>query len=182
MTRARVVVGFFAVVSVLSFTAASLPVFKGGGTNVTFGGSGLVFLIVAVANAKKARADAAKPPPRNEALRSVRWVPSGTSICELSNGGRVAAIFDRSLGIVTLALAALAFGAALVLAMAKGADAHEAITSGMIVGILLVLMGAGFTLAEWLVRRKSPLRWVAQLLPLAIPVGVATFAFFLLGG
>lgn len=106
--------------------------------------------------------------------------PIMTSTDELSSVDLIAAIFDRCLGILTLALAALALVGALVLAITKGADAHAGITSGMIAGILLVLMGAGFTLAERLVRRKSPFRWVARLLPLAIPVGVAFFAFVLL--
>lgn len=62
MTRAKVAVGLFAVVSILSFVAALIPVLKGGPMNVVFLGSGVVFLIVAIASAKKARTASNDPP------------------------------------------------------------------------------------------------------------------------
>ena len=62
MTRAKAAVGFFIVVSLLSITAALIPVLKGGQMNVTFLGSGVVFLVVAIASAKKARTASKEPP------------------------------------------------------------------------------------------------------------------------
>ncbi len=55
MNRAKVAVGLFTFVSVLSFIAALIPVLKGGRMNLTFLGSGIVWLVIAVAFAKKAR-------------------------------------------------------------------------------------------------------------------------------
>ena len=62
MTRTTMIVGFLALVSVLSFVAALIPLLKGGHMNVAFLGAGVVFLIVAVVNAKKARPPSNGPP------------------------------------------------------------------------------------------------------------------------
>jgi hypothetical protein len=62
MTRAKVAVWLFAAVSVLSFGAALIPVLKGEQANAVFLGNGVLFLVIAVASAKKARA-AGKGPP-----------------------------------------------------------------------------------------------------------------------
>lgn len=61
MIRAKVVAWLFAVVSVLSFVAALIPVLKGKPVNAVFLGSGGVFLIIAVASAIKVRAGNARP-------------------------------------------------------------------------------------------------------------------------
>jgi hypothetical protein len=55
MPRPKVVVGLFAVVSILSFVAALVPVLKGDRMNVVFLGSGVVFLVIAIVTAKKMR-------------------------------------------------------------------------------------------------------------------------------
>ena len=62
MTRAKVAVWLFAAVSVLSFIAALIPLLKGGHANATFLGTGVIFLAIAVASAKRARG-AGKGPP-----------------------------------------------------------------------------------------------------------------------
>jgi len=62
MTRAKVAVGLFAITSIISFIAALIPVLKGGRINVTFLGAGVVFLVIAIANAKKMRRSSAGPP------------------------------------------------------------------------------------------------------------------------
>jgi len=53
--------GSVVVVSLLSFIAALIPVLKGGQMNVTFLGSGVVFLVVGIASAKKARTASKEP-------------------------------------------------------------------------------------------------------------------------
>ena len=63
MTRPRTVVGFFAIVSMLSFVVALIPVLKDGPLNLTFLGSGVVFLVVAIATAKKNRKEGSGLPP-----------------------------------------------------------------------------------------------------------------------
>ena len=55
MPRPKVIVWLFAVVSLLSFIAALVPVVKGDRMNVAFLGSGVVFLVIAIALAKKLR-------------------------------------------------------------------------------------------------------------------------------
>jgi hypothetical protein len=62
MTRAKLAVALFAVVSTISFVAALIPVLKGDRMNVVFLGSGVVFLIVAIASAKKSRRVGDSPP------------------------------------------------------------------------------------------------------------------------
>lgn len=62
MTRAKVAVWLFAAVSVLSFIAALIPVLKGEQANAVFLGTGVIWLVIAVAGAKKARG-ASKGPP-----------------------------------------------------------------------------------------------------------------------
>jgi hypothetical protein len=62
MTRPTMVAGLLALVSVLSFIVALIPLLKGGDMNVTFLGTGVVFLIVAVVNAKKGRPPSNRPP------------------------------------------------------------------------------------------------------------------------
>lgn len=52
MTRSRVTVWLYGVVSVLCFAAALIPVVKGGRLNVVYLACGVVFLAVAVARAK----------------------------------------------------------------------------------------------------------------------------------
>ena len=55
MTRAKVVASVFAVVAILTFIAAVLPALKGERPNFTYLGAGVVFLVVAGANAARAR-------------------------------------------------------------------------------------------------------------------------------
>jgi len=58
MAQIRMAVGGFAVVGVLCFITAVIPVFKGGSLNLVFLGCGVVFLIVAAAaQAKNNRTD-----------------------------------------------------------------------------------------------------------------------------
>lgn len=59
MKKAKLVVWLFAAVSLMSFVAALIPVFKDGAPNVVFLGSGTVFLVIAMVSAKKARTDGA---------------------------------------------------------------------------------------------------------------------------
>ena len=63
MTRAKAAVGLLIVVSLLSITAALIPVFEGGRISVTFLATGVVFFGVAMALAKKARTANNKVPP-----------------------------------------------------------------------------------------------------------------------
>ena len=53
MTRAKVAVGLCSFTSIISFIAALIPVLRGGRMNDVFLGSGVVFLAVALAIAKK---------------------------------------------------------------------------------------------------------------------------------
>jgi hypothetical protein len=62
MTRAKVAIWLFAVVSGLSFIAALVPLLKGGRANAAFLGIGVVWLVIAVASAKSA-GRARKGPP-----------------------------------------------------------------------------------------------------------------------
>lgn len=62
MSRGRRSVWLFATVGAISFIAALVPVFKGGAPSAVFLGSGIVFLIVAIASGKKARARSGDPP------------------------------------------------------------------------------------------------------------------------
>jgi uncharacterized membrane protein len=62
MTRAKAAVWLFAAVSVLSFIAALIPVLKGEQVNATFLGTGVIWLVIAVASAKKARGSSKGPP------------------------------------------------------------------------------------------------------------------------
>ena len=55
MTRAKVAVGLASLTSIISFIAALIPVLKGDRMNVVFLGSGVVFLAVAIATAKRMR-------------------------------------------------------------------------------------------------------------------------------
>ena len=61
MTRAKTGVWLFAAVSVVSFIAALIPVLKGEQANFVFLGNGVVFLVIALASVRKARA--VKGPP-----------------------------------------------------------------------------------------------------------------------
>jgi hypothetical protein len=62
MTRAKVAVGLFAITSIISFIAALIPVLKGGRMHLVFLGAGVVFLVIAIANAKKMRPSSDGPP------------------------------------------------------------------------------------------------------------------------
>lgn len=62
MTRAKVAIGLVTITSIISFIAALIPVLKGDPMNVVFLGSGVVFLAVAIAMAKKARRSSGGPP------------------------------------------------------------------------------------------------------------------------
>jgi hypothetical protein len=62
MTRAKVAVGLLSFTSVISFIAALIPVLEGGRMNVLFLGFGVVFLGVAIANAKRMRSSKGGPP------------------------------------------------------------------------------------------------------------------------
>jgi|APIni6443716594_1056825.scaffolds.fasta_scaffold558362_2 hypothetical protein len=62
MTRAKVAVRVFAAVSVLSFIAALIPVVKGEQANAVLLGNGVIWLVIAVASAKKARGASQGPP------------------------------------------------------------------------------------------------------------------------
>lgn len=65
MTRAKVVAGLFAVVAILTLIAALIPALKGERLNFTFLAAGVVFLVVAganAANARKARKTPKVPP------------------------------------------------------------------------------------------------------------------------
>ena len=62
MTRAKVAVGLFATTSIISFIAAVIPVLKGGRPNGVFLGTGVIFLAIAIANAKKMRRSGGGPP------------------------------------------------------------------------------------------------------------------------
>ena len=53
--------GFLAV-AILSMVAALVPLFKGDAMNVTFLGAGVIFFVVAVVTARKAREREKKPP------------------------------------------------------------------------------------------------------------------------
>lgn len=62
MTRAKVAVGLVAITSIISFIAALIPVLMGDPMNVIFLGSGVIFLAVAIALAKKMRRSSGGPP------------------------------------------------------------------------------------------------------------------------
>jgi hypothetical protein len=62
MTRAKVAVWLFAAVSILSFITALILVLKGKQANAVLLGNGVIWLVIAVASAKKARR-ASKGPP-----------------------------------------------------------------------------------------------------------------------
>lgn len=62
MTRARVAIWLFTAACVLSFVAALIPVLKGERPSGVFLGSGVVWLVIAIATAKRSRA-ARKIPP-----------------------------------------------------------------------------------------------------------------------
>lgn len=62
MTRAKVAVGLITITSIISFIAALIPVLKGDPMNVAFLGSGVVFLVIAIASAKKMRRSNGRPP------------------------------------------------------------------------------------------------------------------------
>ena len=63
MAQVKMAVWGFAVVSVLCFITAVIPVLKGGSPNVVFLACGVVFLIVAAAaHAKNTRTDNNAPP------------------------------------------------------------------------------------------------------------------------
>ena len=56
MTKQQAGVWLFAATSIISFITALIPVVKGDGPNGVFLGTGAVFLVIAIAIAKKARA------------------------------------------------------------------------------------------------------------------------------
>ena len=62
MTRAQVAVGLFSVTSTMSFIVALIPVLKGGSMNVVLLGTGVVFLAIAIASAKRLRSSKNSPP------------------------------------------------------------------------------------------------------------------------
>lgn len=62
MNRARVALWMFATVCVLSLVAALIPLLKGKSPNVVALGSAIVWLVIAIATARKSRA-ARKTPP-----------------------------------------------------------------------------------------------------------------------
>ena len=62
MTRAKVAVGLASFTSIVSFIAALIPALKGGRMNVVCLGSGVVFLAIAIANAKRMRSSEGSPP------------------------------------------------------------------------------------------------------------------------
>ena len=53
MTRAKVAVGLVSLAGIVSFIAALIPLLKGGRMNVDFLGTGVVFMAVAIAIAKR---------------------------------------------------------------------------------------------------------------------------------
>lgn len=55
MTKQQAGGWLFAATSIISFVAALIPVLKGDGPNVVFLGAGTVFLVIALAIAKKSR-------------------------------------------------------------------------------------------------------------------------------
>ena len=62
MNRPKLAVGLLAVASILAFLAALIPVLKGGEMSLISLGSGVVFLAVAIARAKRARTGGGDPP------------------------------------------------------------------------------------------------------------------------
>ncbi len=62
MTKQRAGVWLFAATSIISFIAALIPVLKGEGPNAVFLGSGTVFLVIAIASARRARTGGNGPP------------------------------------------------------------------------------------------------------------------------
>jgi hypothetical protein len=62
MTRAKAALGLFAITSIISFIAALIPFLKGGRINGVFLGSGVIFLAVTIANAKRMRRSSDGPP------------------------------------------------------------------------------------------------------------------------
>lgn len=55
MTKQKVGVWLFAATSIISFIAALIPVVNGEGPNGVFLGLGTVFLVIAIASARRAR-------------------------------------------------------------------------------------------------------------------------------
>lgn len=62
MNRAKVAMWLFAGVSAISFVAALIPVVKGDAPNGVLLFAGIVWLVLAIATAKKARTDRTTPP------------------------------------------------------------------------------------------------------------------------
>ena len=62
MNRAKLATGLLAVASILSFISALIPLLQGGKVSLLFLGSGVVFLGVAIASAKRARTRGGDPP------------------------------------------------------------------------------------------------------------------------
>jgi uncharacterized membrane protein len=62
LTKQKAGVWLFAATSVISFIAALIPVVKGEGPNGVFLGSGTVFLVIAIASARKSRVRGNGPP------------------------------------------------------------------------------------------------------------------------
>jgi len=62
MTRAKVAVYLFAAVSALSFLVALLLVLKGRQAGAALIGNGVIWLVIAIASAKKAGRDSKGPP------------------------------------------------------------------------------------------------------------------------
>ena len=62
MTKEKKAVALFSVVSAVSFITAFIPVLKGERMNVTFLGAGVVFLVIAIVNAKKIPPPGGNPP------------------------------------------------------------------------------------------------------------------------
>ncbi len=62
MTRAKVAVGLVSLTSIVSFIAALIPLLKGGRMNADFLGSGVVFMAVAIAIAKRKPSSKGGPP------------------------------------------------------------------------------------------------------------------------
>jgi uncharacterized membrane protein len=62
MTRQKAGVWLFAATSVISFIAALIPVVKGEEPNGVFLGVGAVFLVIAIASARRGRSGGDGPP------------------------------------------------------------------------------------------------------------------------